>query len=133
MSHFSTIKIKIKNPNIDLLKNVVERIAQETGGQIAQEIRDYDHNKLYQGRDFVVALTNSTFHRGIGIAVDENGEVKLVGDFWNIPQEKIEKFKQLLVQGYASEAMKQSLMKLGYKVQEQKIQNKVIIHAMEVI
>ncbi|WP_161969713.1 DUF1257 domain-containing protein [Candidatus Methanodesulfokora washburnensis] len=133
MSHFSTIKIKIKNPNIDLLKNTVNRIAQETGGQIVEEIRDANYNTLIQGRDFVIGFTNDTFYRGVGIRIDENGEVRLVGDFWRVSQEGIEKFKQLLVQRYASEAMKYSLMKLGYKVQEQKVQNKIVIHAMEVM
>jgi|GEM_PF-2248794 len=133
MSHFSAIKVKIQNPNIDLLKNAVEKIVQETGGQVVQEIRDANYNTLIQGKDFVIGFTNDTFYRGVGIKIDENGEVKLVGDFWRVSQEGIEKFKQLLVQRYASEAMKYSLMKLGYKVQEQKVQDKIMIHAMEVM
>jgi len=133
MSHFSTIKIKIQNPNIDLLKKAVEKILKETGGQIVGEIRDANYNTLIQGRDFVVGFTNTTFYRGVGIKIDENGEISLVGDFWRVSQEGIEKFKQLLVQRYASEAMKYSLMKLGYKVQEQKVQDKIVIHATEVV
>jgi hypothetical protein len=43
MSHFSLIKIKIKikNPNVALLKRAVELIAKEIGGEVVSRINDY--------------------------------------------------------------------------------------------
>jgi len=129
MSHFSILKIILKNPVIPLLKEAVKGIAKETGGQIVSEINDY-YGRVRS--DFIIAIKNSTFHRGIGININQNGEVEIVGDFWNIPQREVEKFKQLLIQNYTTLAIQQSLMQLGYQVQTQKVQDKVYIRGIAI-
>jgi hypothetical protein len=124
MSHFSIIKIVLKNPVIPLLKQSIEAIAKETNGQIISEIKDYYGNIR---SDYIIAMKNDVFFRGIGIKVNEKGEVELIGDFWGISQREVEKFKQLLVQNYTTLAIQQSLMQLGYNVQTQKVQDKVYV------
>jgi hypothetical protein len=127
MSHFSIIKIILKNPVTPLLKQSIEMIARETNGQVIGEIRDYYGN--IRG-DCVIAMKNDIFHRGIGIKINERGEVEIVGDFWGIPQKEVEKFKQLLAQNYTTLAIQQSLMQLGYQVQTQKIQDKIYVRGV---
>jgi hypothetical protein len=127
MSHFSILKIILRNPVIPLLKEAVKAIAKETNGQIVSEINDY-YGRVRS--DFIIAIKNSTFHRGIGVNVNQNGEVELIGDFWSIPQREIEKFKQLLVQNYTALAIQQSLMQLGYQVQSQKVQDKIYVRGV---
>jgi hypothetical protein len=127
MSHFSILKIILKNPVIPLLKEAVKAIANETNGQIVSEINDYYGRVM---SDFIIAMKNDVFHRGIGVKVNEKGEVELIGDFWNIPRSEVEKFKQLLVQNYTTLAIQQSLAQLGYQVQTQKIQDKVYVRGI---
>ena len=133
MSHFSLIKIKIKNPNVSLLKKTVEQIAKELNGTIVTEIVDYNRNVRTAGSDFIVGMKNDVFHRGVGIAVNKDGEVELIGDFWNIPQSEIQKLQQLLVQYYAKNAMTLALSQLNYHVQETKQSDKILIVAEAII
>jgi len=127
MSHFSLIKIKIKNPSVQLIKKAIEIIAKETNGEVVNSVRDYYGNTR---SDIILGIKNSTFFRGIGVKVNEKGEVEIVGDFWNIPQSEVEKFKQLLVQNYTTLAIQQSLVQMGYQVQVQKVQDKVYVRGV---
>jgi hypothetical protein len=127
MSHFSILKIILRNPVIPLLKEAVKGIAKETNGQIVSEIRDY-YGRVTS--DFVIAMKNEVFHRGIAVKINEKGEVEIIGDFWGIPQREVEKFKQLLVQNYTVLAIQQSLMQMGYQVQSQKVQDKIYVRGV---
>jgi hypothetical protein len=126
MSHFSLIRIKIKNPNVNLLKKAVEMIAKELGGQTVTQIYDYYGRAM----DVTVGLVSANFRRGVGVKVNERGEVEIVGDFWGVSRSAVEKFQQLLVQNYASLAMQTALAQLGYQIQAQKVQNKVYIRGV---
>jgi hypothetical protein len=126
MSHFSLIKIKIKNPNMTLLKRAVELIARELGGQVVGQVRDYYGRMM----DVVAGLTNSDFRRGVGVRINERGEVEVVGDFWGVSKSAVERFQQLLVQNYAALAMQAALAQLGYQVQVSKVQEKVYVRGV---
>ncbi len=124
MSHFSICKIEINAPNVELLKQAVEQLAKELDGEIVNEIRDWGGNIR---SDFIIAVKTSRLRRGVGITV-ENGEVKLVGDFFNV-EEDVEAFQKNLVKTYATLAVAKSLKSLGYNVQTKKQAEKVIILA----
>ena len=124
MSHFSICKIRIKNPNVELLKQAVQQLAQELNGEIVQEIVDFSGNIQ---KDFLIAVKTPQIHRGVGIKV-EDGEVKLVGDFFLI-RDVIEAFQKNLIQTYTALAVANSLKNLGYNVQAQKQMGKVVIYA----
>ena len=127
MSHYSYIKIRIKNPNIQLLKKTIKDIAEEMNAEIVDEIRDYYGNRR---RDFIIGLRNNTFRRGVGIQI-RDGEVKLVGDFWNIPRNEINRLQKKIIQHYTKNAMIVSMQKLGYQqFQTNKVENKIYIKAM---
>ena len=126
MSHFSLIKVKIKNPNMALLKKAVELIAKEFDGQIVTRIYDYYGRTM----DVTVGLLSKTFHRGIGVRINERGEVVVVGDFYGVPYSAVERFQQLLIQNYTALAMQTALAQLGYQVQIQKVQDKVYVRGV---
>jgi len=125
MSHFSIVKINIRNPDMQLLKRVVEEIAKEFSADIVSTIRDFYGNAL----DVVIGIRNDVFRRGIGVRVNEKGEIEIVGDFYRVPMSEIERFKQLLTQYYTALALTQSLTQLGYSVQMQKADDKIYIRA----
>jgi hypothetical protein len=123
MSHFSLIKISIKNPIQSLLKKAVEEVARELNAEIVHQIHDY------YGRartDIVIGLKNNVFHRGVGLIVTQDG-VQLVGDFYNIPSMEVERLKRMIVQSYTALAISDCLALLGYSVSAQKVQDKIYI------
>jgi hypothetical protein len=125
MSHFSIIKISIKNPDLQLLKQVVEQIAKELNADVVDIVKDFYGNTL----SVIAGIRNNIFHRGIGVVVNSRGEVEIIGDFYKIPVSEIERFKQLLTQYYTTYALTSALTSLGYSVQTQKIEDKIYIRA----
>jgi len=127
MSHFSLVKVKIKNPNAQLLKRAVELIAKELGGQVTTTIKDYYGNTM----NVVAGVVNDVFKRGIGVKVNERGEVEVVGDFWGISKSEVQRFQQLLTQYYTAIAVQQALSALGYRVEAQKtVQEKIYVRGV---
>jgi uncharacterized protein YukJ len=124
MSHFSIVKINIRNPDAQLLKRVVEEIAKEQNAEIVYTIRDFYGNTL----NVTIGIRNNIFRRGIGVVI-ERGELQIVGDFHGVPPSEIEKFKQLLTQYYTTYALTSSLVQLGYNVQTQRVDDKIYIRA----
>jgi hypothetical protein len=125
MSHFSIIKISIKNPDLQLLKQVVEQIAKELGADVVNTVKDFYGNIL----SVIVGIRNNIFHMGIGVVVNSKGEVEIVGDFYRVPISEVEKFKQLLTQYYTAHALTTALTQLGYNVQTVKQNDKIYIRA----
>jgi hypothetical protein len=123
MSHFSLIKISIKNPILSLLKRAVEQVAREVGAEVVHQIQDY------YGRvrgDIIIGLRSNVFHRGVGVILTSEG-VQLVGDFYKIQQAEVEKLKQMITQTYTALAISDCLTRLGYSVSAQKAQDKIYI------
>jgi hypothetical protein len=124
MSHFSIIRITIKNPDLQLLKRAVEEIAKELNAEITNVIRDYYGTAL----NVPIGIRNNVFRRGIGVVINQRG-VEVIGDFYDVPASEVEKFKQLLSQYYTTHAMITALTQLGYNVQTQKVNDKIYIRA----
>jgi len=129
MSHISRIKTKIKNANRNLVIAAVKALAKELNAEIVDEVRDYYGNRTKVD----IGIKTQTFHRGVGFTVDKNGEVKIVGDFYRIPQTKVENLQNQFNKNYTHLAMKQSLQQLGYQVIEQRTQNKIYLKAYAVM
>jgi hypothetical protein len=126
MSHFSLIKIKIRNPDLALLKKAVEQVAEELGGELVTTVRDYFGRTM----ECIVAMKNSVFKRGIGVRTNEKGEVEVVGDFWGVLKQEVERFQQLLVRNYTALALTQALGALGYQVQVQVQKDKIFVRGV---
>ncbi|MCX8205544.1 MAG: hypothetical protein N3H31_07840 [Candidatus Nezhaarchaeota archaeon] len=125
MSHFTLIKIKIKDPNVQLLKKAIEQVAKELNATIITQVQDY----YGRGKDVIIGLKNNEFYRGVGVIV-EGGEIKLIGDFWGVKQSYIDQFQQLLTQNYTALAVQASLQQLGYQVSMQRVQDKIYVKAV---
>jgi len=126
MSHFSLIKIKIRNPDPALLRRAVEMIAEELGGELVTRIRDYYGRTM----EVQIGIVNDTFQRGVGVRVNEHGEVEVVGDFFLIPSSAVARFKELLVRNYTALALHAALAQLGYRVQAQKVEGRIFIRGV---
>lgn len=125
MSHFTLIKIKIKDPNVQLLKKAIEQVAKELNATIITQVQDY----YGRAKDVIIGLKNNEFCRGVGVIV-EGGEIKLIGDFWGVKQSYIDQFQQLLTQNYTALAVQASLQQLGYQVSMQRVQDKIYVKAV---
>lgn len=126
MSHFSLVRIKIKNPNTALLKRAVELVAKELGGEVVSQVRDYYGRSM----DVVAGVVSDTFFRGVGVRVNERGEVEVVGDFYGVPIAQRVRFQELLVQNYAALSIQTALAQLGYHVQAQKVQGRIFVRGV---
>ncbi|MHC1599855.1 MAG: hypothetical protein ACXQS5_03425 [Candidatus Methanospirareceae archaeon] len=117
MSHFSIINIKLKNANKNLLIEAVKELAKELDAEIVNTIQDA-YGRLRS--DILIGLRNRTFYRGVGIKVNEKGEVKLVGDFMLVKGEDIERLKKKIVQYYTATAIAHVARQMGMNVAGQK-------------
>ena len=126
MSHISLVRVKIVDPDMDLLRHAVEHLAREIGAELVGEIEDYYGNKTRVG----LGIKNSTFFRGVGFEVGENGEVNVKGDFWNISRKEVENLKLGLVKHYTALATATALRNMGYQVQSSKVKDRIYIKAV---
>jgi len=120
MSHFSISKIRLRNPNRELLAQAVKQLAKDLGFEIVDKIVDFNGNTR---TDFVIGIKNKVFHRGVGIKEDGS----LIGDFWGIPTAEREKLARKIVQYYTTNAVVFSLRSMGYNIQVQKGAQHVVI------
>jgi len=127
MSHYSLVRIKIKNLIVDLLKQTVEEFAKEFNGEIVSQIKDYGGNVR---SDFLIAIKTSEMHRGVGVKIDSHGNVQLIGDFYGY-EGVVRNFEKMLVQRYTANAMALALKNMGYNVEMQKSKQVVFIRAIE--
>jgi len=126
MSHISLIRVKIVDPDMELLRQAIDNLAREMGAELVSEIEDYFGNKTRVG----LGIKNSTFFRGVGFEVGENGEVQLKGDFWGISQREVENLKLGLVKHYTALATATALRNMGYQVQSSKVKDRIYIKAV---
>jgi len=125
MSHYSIAKLKLKNVNVNLLKKTIEELARELNGEIVSEISDYYGNKR---TDFIVGIRTPEMYRGVGIRVNDNGELEIIGDFFGHNYEReVQKFQNLLVQNYTANAVKTALAQLNYNVQMKKQATNIVV------
>lgn len=124
MSHFSVSKIKVRNPNTDLLKQVAHQLVTEMNGQLVSEIRSMEGNKE---TNFLTAFKTASLPYGVGVRV-KNGEVELVGDFWGKSQEK-KRLEAELTKNYTASAISLTLRNMGYQVHAQRAKQKVVLVA----
>ena len=127
MSHFSYIKVQIKNPNIDILKMSIQELAKDINGEVVGEIVDWYGNVR---SDFIIGIRNKVFQRGVGIKINRNGEVELVGDFYLI-EHHVNDLLEKIVMYYTKNATAYALSQMGYNVQQSKSEDKILLYAYQ--
>ena len=119
------IRVKICDPNMDLLRQAVMSLAKEIGAEFTNEIEDYYGNKTKVG----LGIRNRIFNRGVGVTV-EDGVVRLKGDFFEIPRSRIDELQLGLVKHYTALATATALRNMGYQVQSTKVKESIYIKAV---
>ena len=127
MPHFSYIKVQIKNPNIDILKMSIQELAKDINGEVVGEIVDWYGNVR---SDFIIGIRNKVFQRGVGIKINRNGEVELVGDFYLI-EHHVNDLLEKIVMYYTKNATAYALSQMGYNVQQSKSEDKILLYAYQ--
>jgi len=108
MSHISVFKTKIKNPNPQLVHQVMQALAQQLNADIKA--------------DYILVLPNG---RGIGVRVGE--VLKIVGDPYGWESQYYQ-LEQQIVQTYVHFALLQQLQKMGYQLTNvQQLENGAIV------
>ncbi|MFP4135191.1 MAG: DUF1257 domain-containing protein [Halothece sp.] len=110
MSHFSTIKVQIKNGDI------LQQVLTELGYQVETntQVRGYQGNRT--NADYVIKQNN-----GYDLGFRRNGEnYELVADFWGARINE-EKFLNQINQKYAHQTLKHTVAEEGFDVEEEEV------------
>lgn len=123
MSSITLIRVRLKNVNSELLRQVVEQLCKEYGGTMTTTIEDYGHNLSKVELGFKCRA----FPRGVGFEVI-NGQVHMKADFYEYHgfQQQLER---QLTQTYTAQAHQQALRQAGFQVQSQKVGTKIVLRA----
>ncbi|RLE86437.1 MAG: hypothetical protein DRJ67_07235 [Thermoprotei archaeon] len=115
MSHWTVCRVRIRNPNLELLRQAVEVIAKELGVNEVVEnfiVEGYDGSK----RCLFAIPIELPYGNGYGVYVDSMGYVRVAVDDHGAPL-TVEEFAQKLVQYYTALAIAQVAPQLGFAVQ----------------
>jgi hypothetical protein len=115
MSHIVEAKTSIVQPDLAVLRQAVEVVAQQHGGTVENFYVDY-YGKRHQVAS-QLALFTPEVKRGIGLLIDQaTGVLSFTGDPWAV-QALFQQLQQEIVQTYVSLATLQALQALGYTAQ----------------
>jgi len=121
MSHISVFKTKIKNPNQQLVHQVMQALAQQLNAQLLVN-QSYEDKYVTVEADYILVLPNG---RAIGVNVGE--VLKIVGDSYGW-QSQYRQLRQQIVQTYVHFALLQQLQKMGYQLTNvQQLENGAIV------
>jgi len=123
MSSFTLIRIRLKNVNQELLRQVVEQLCKEYGGQMTKTITDFYGNVTRVELGFKCPA----FQRGVGFSV-EKGQVVIKGDFYQHYDFQHQVQRQL-TQNYTAQAHVSALRQQGFQVTQQKVGEKIVVRA----
>ena len=114
MSHWTVAKVKIKNPNKELLKLALQAIAKELG--VSEVVENYEVVGYHASRvcDLAIPL-RLPYSNGYGVYI-ENGEVRVVVDDHGAPMTARE-FASKLTQYYTVLAVQIAAQQLGFSIQ----------------
>ncbi|MFN7660262.1 MAG: DUF1257 domain-containing protein [Dolichospermum sp.] len=110
MSHFTTIKVQIKQGEVLL------EVLQELGYQVEQntQVRGYMGDKT--NAEYVIRQAN-----GYDLGFRKNGEgYELVADFWGAEINQQE-FVNHIIQSYAHKTLMETIQTEGFNVEEEEV------------
>jgi len=121
MSHVSVFKTKIKNPNPQLVNQVMQALAQQLNAQLLVN-QSYRDRYVTVEADYILVLPNG---RAIGVNVGE--VLKIVGDSYGW-RSQYQQLQQQIVQTYVHFALLQQLQQMGYQLTNvQQLENGAIV------
>jgi len=110
MSHFTTIKVQIKNGEI------LHQILQELGYEVEQNTKVRGYSGKTVNAEYVIRQPN-----GYDLGFRQNGEnYELVADFWGAKINQQE-FLNWISQKYAHRTLLNSIQSEGFNVEEEEV------------
>lgn len=136
MSHVSSVKTKLKGVNADMMKKVLEIIAKKIGANVVSvdSIKDYYGRSVLKsmpkGVNPVAALSGGRLNFGAVVAMNQDGEVGVYGDFWASSVSK-EQLASMIETEYTAMAVETALTMQGFNyVHRTETKEKIEITAM---
>jgi len=125
MSHWTVARVKIANPDPQLLRQALEVIAKELGAEGVAE--NYRVVGYHAAMDCLYAIPmRLPWGNGYGVYVDQNGELRVVVDDHGAPL-TAEEFAQRLAQYYTVLAVYAAAQQLGFSVTAQQLEQGVLL------
>lgn len=114
MSHWTVARVKIKNPDKEILKMALMSIAKELG--VSEVAENYEVIGYHASRvcDFAIPM-DLPYGNGYGVYI-ENGEVRVVVDDHGAPL-SADEFAKKLTQYYVATAVAYAAQQLGFNIQ----------------
>ncbi len=111
MSHFTTIKVQIKN------SQVLHQVLQELGHQVEQnaEVRGYQGDRTKA--EFVIRRSNGY---DLGFRRDGDERYELIADFWGARINQ-QQFVNEVQQKYAHKMVLQTVAEQGYAIEAEEV------------
>ncbi len=102
------------HPSWRLMRKALEAVAEERGGSVGEEIKDY----FGRARKVDFALITPQFPAGVGVSVSrQTGEVRFLYDAYGVPANVIDDLCDQVVQNYTALAVSEALETLNYDVE----------------
>ncbi len=128
MSHIVEARTKIQNPDLALLRQALEIVADaHGGGRVEAHILDFGGRP--QQISTGLALFTQRVHRGLGIELTNEGMLSFKGDPWKV-QGEFSLLQQEIIQTYVSLATMQALQAMGYTAEANQEASQVVIRGV---
>jgi len=115
MSHWTVAKVKIKNPNSELLRQALQAIAQELGvPQVVENYVVYGWGGRRVKCQFAIPM-KLRYGNGYGVYVGRDGEIRVVADDHGAPID-VREFANKLTQYYTVLAVQLAAQQLGFTI-----------------
>ncbi len=126
MSHWTVAKVRIKNPNIQILRQALEVIAKELGvNQIAENFEVIGWGARRRKCQLAIPM-RLPYGNGYGVYIDAEGNVNVVVDDHGAPL-TAQQFANKLAQYYTALAVVTAAQQLGFSVNVQQLPQGVLI------
>ena len=124
MSHWTVCKLSIRNPNMELLRQALQVLAQKLGSEVKENMTIVGWNG--QAQCPLAIPLNLPYGNGYGILI-ENGEIKVVVDDHGAPM-KAKDFVNELQRTYMALAIAQATQALGWTISNvQELQEGILV------
>ena len=129
MSHIVEAKTSIVQPDLAVLRQAVEVVANQHSGTVESFYLDF-YGKRHETNSQLALLTPQ-LPRGVGLVITDIGELAFEGDPWSV-QSLFQQMQQEIVQTYVSLATIQALQAMGYTAQalDGEISGQVVIQGV---
>lgn len=125
MSHMAKYTTKLTNVSPQLMRQVLNTLAQKYKGHMATHVTDYYNKQTAVD----MALITPQFQRGIGVRIT-NGTLEFICDDYE-HQQIVTELQQQVQQYYTATAAIQALQELGYEVQTSEMNGEFVLQGVK--